>query len=399
MAGLVTAVIVGRILLPILPVLLGGAVLAFLLSPPTNCVQRCLRLPRVLATAAVFGVLLALAASSAGLAGPALVSQVRSLDPASWRLSVRLDRLSETLDSWRYVDVLGTQLDLSPAVDAAQAALEGAETPLLPSPEEVLGSWPRVLQIIVGKAAGLASTIGGIVVAGLLLLTYAFYFVVDLPRISRWLADLIPDEHEPELRELWQRLQGSWRSYLRGQVTLSLLIGTLVSVTNLLIGTPAALVLGILAGVLEVLPGLGPVLAAVPAVAVALVQGSLRFTDMSHLTFGLLVLVMYTLIQIVENNLIVPRVIGGALKLPAIVVLVGVVAGARYAGLMGAFLAAPTIASGLLVGQYALAKFRDQPAYPELVSRKPAAEPRPVSAPRQRRTRRARADAASGGTL
>jgi hypothetical protein len=111
--------------------------------------------------------------------------------------------------------------------------------------------------------------------------------------------------------------------------------------------------------VLEVIPNLGPVIALIPAVLVALVQGS-NFLPVSNLAFALIVVLVYTLIQQIENNFLVPRIMGQSLKLHPLFVLVGVVVGASFAGILGAFLAAPVLASLKVLGIYAHAKIIDQ---------------------------------------
>jgi len=124
------------------------------------------------------------------------------------------------------------------------------------------------------------------------------------------------------------------------------------------VGLRNALILGILAGVLEIIPNLGPALSSVPAILIALLQGSTRL-EMSNLWFALLVAGLYIFIQQVENNYLVPRIIGRSVNLPPVVVLLGVVAGASLAGILGIFLAAPTMATVRVLARYAYNKVLD----------------------------------------
>jgi predicted PurR-regulated permease PerM len=135
-----------------------------------------------------------------------------------------------------------------------------------------------------------------------------------------------------------------WQSFFRGQLTLSLVIGGVTLVVGLAIGLPSALALAIIAGVMEAVPTLGPILAAIPAVILALTQGS-SVLPVDNVTFAIITLAAYILIQQAENMLIVPRIMGNALELHPMVVLVGVVIGASFAGILGIFLAAPTLAT------------------------------------------------------
>ncbi|MGQ9518417.1 MAG: AI-2E family transporter, partial [Anaerolineae bacterium] len=134
-------------------------------------------------------------------------------------------------------------------------------------------------------------------------------------------------------------------------------------------------ILGLLAGVLEVIPNFGPVLAAVPAILLALFQGS-RFIPVGNAWFALVIAGAYVLIQQIENNYLVPRIIGRSVKLHPVVVLVGAVAGAYLGGILGVFLAAPVIASARVLGRYLYHKVLDmEPFEPVLV---PLREPEPM---------------------
>jgi predicted PurR-regulated permease PerM len=137
---------------------------------------------------------------------------------------------------------------------------------------------------------------------------------------------------------------------------------------------PNALLLGLLAGILEIIPNLGPVLAAVPAVALAFFQGSDRL-PLSNEWFVALVIFLYILIQQVENYVFVPRILGASVKLHPVVVIAGVVAGASIAGLLGIFLAAPTIASLRLLGGYLYAKMLQPDPSSAPVAHSPNASP------------------------
>jgi predicted PurR-regulated permease PerM len=114
---------------------------------------------------------------------------------------------------------------------------------------------------------------------------------------------------------------------------------------------------------LEALPNIGPVLAAIPAVLLALLQGS-SVLSVSNLVFALIVALFYSVVQQLENNIIVPRLIGQALDLPPILVMAGVVVGASVGGILGAFMAAPLIATGRIVAEYAYNKILGRPPFP-----------------------------------
>ena len=119
-------------------------------------------------------------------------------------------------------------------------------------------------------------------------------------------------------------------------------VGVIVWIGNLILGTPQALFLGVVAGLLEVIPSLGPILATIPAVILALLFGSAHL-PVENWAFALIVIAFYILVQVIENQLLVPYILGDAVDLPPLIVIIGVVIGGSAFGLLGVFLATPVI--------------------------------------------------------
>ena len=142
-----------------------------------------------------------------------------------------------------------------------------------------------------------------------------------------------------------------WLAFARGQLVLMVVVGVITWLGLLALGVPWAMWLGAAAGVLEIVPNLGPVLSTIAGAAVALWKGSSYLPLEPPLLAGLVVL-FYVLVQVVENYLIVPRVMGDALKLPALVVLAGVIIGGLVASVPGAVLATPLIATARELWRY-----------------------------------------------
>jgi predicted PurR-regulated permease PerM len=126
-----------------------------------------------------------------------------------------------------------------------------------------------------------------------------------------------------------------------------------------------ALFLGLLAGILEFIPNIGPVLASIPAILLALFQNESSWLGslVGPFWFALIVLLLYGLIQRVENVYLVPRIIGRSLNLHPLVVLIGAVVGASVAGIFGILLAAPLLATARLILAYIYHKLLDQPPF------------------------------------
>lgn len=124
---------------------------------------------------------------------------------------------------------------------------------------------------------------------------------------------------------------GAW---LQGQILLSVSIGVMTWIALMLLGIPFAMPLAILAGILEIVPTLGPTLSAIPAVVVALTISP---------TMALAVVVTYILIQMLEGQLLVPKIMERAVGLNPVVVILGVTIGANLMGIVGALLSIPFI--------------------------------------------------------
>jgi predicted PurR-regulated permease PerM len=122
---------------------------------------------------------------------------------------------------------------------------------------------------------------------------------------------------------------------------------------------------------LEVIPSLGPILATIPAVFLALVFGSAHL-PVENWVFALIVIAFYVLVQVIENQLLVPYILGDAVDLPPLIVIVGVVIGGSAFGLLGIFLATPVISTGREIFMYLYDKILEPPPEPEIVEDKPS---------------------------
>jgi predicted PurR-regulated permease PerM len=155
---------------------------------------------------------------------------------------------------------------------------------------------------------------------------------------------LFPESARPEVKVLGARVNQVWNDYVRGQVLMGLIIGSTTWLVTWLIGVPGSFFLGVIAGLLECIPTFGPIIATIPAVLVALFQGSDRF-DMPNGLFALVVIAAYLLIQQLESSIIAPKVMGSSVLLPPIIVLLAITAGLQVWGVLGAIIAVPVVAT------------------------------------------------------
>ena len=178
-----------------------------------------------------------------------------------------------------------------------------------------------------------------------------------------------PPGYTEELGRLREEINQVWKAFFRGQVVLGMVIGLVVWISMTIVGLPNAGLMGLLAGLLEVIPTFGPVLATIPALLIAFFQGS-TYLPMSNFWFAVLVLGIYFVIQQTENAYLVPRIMGRRLQLHPVIVFIGVLAGGMLAGALGVLLAAPIIATIRVVLRYVYAKLLDEDPYPAEVHEK-----------------------------
>jgi predicted PurR-regulated permease PerM len=257
-------------------------------------------------------------------------------------------------------------LNLDSIIDPTLAYLQDSNTDVtltLPSPATVMNSFTSAVTITYGVATNVAGRVVTGVITFIVLLFSAVYFSLDSQNFYGHFLRIVPKEYRPEMAILLGRLNRTWRAYLRGQLLLMLIIGLVTWLGLTILGLPGAFTLGVIAGLLELVPYLGPVLAAVPAVIVALLQGSL-YLGVSNWVFVLIIIGFYILVQQFENVFVVPRVLGGAVDLHPMVVMIGVLVGASVGGILGALLAAPIIASVTEIVRYLYFKVLGEDPFP-----------------------------------
>ncbi len=364
----------------VLMLLVVAALLAFLLMPIVGFFRRRLKIPRGIAVLLAHILLVILILLSPLILIPPVISGFNELARIEYQVLFdnTLTWTKEALIHIRDVEteLFGVSLDFSAIVDPALSALEGdTAAPLkLPSFQTIINSLQTPLTITVGFAANLAGSVFSGILTLVLTFLFSIYISLDAHKLSGKFIKLVPPPYRSEIATLLSRLRRIWRAYFRGQLNLMLTIGIFTWIVALVIGLPNSFTLAVIAGVLELLPGLGPFLAAVPAVLLALLQGS-TYLPVGHITFALIVIGCYVLIQQIENNFIVPRVIGDAVELPPLIVLIGVVVGASVAGILGALLAAPVVASTKEIMSYLYAKILGNPPFPPQQTRPEPVKP------------------------
>ena len=273
-------------------------------------------LPRMTGIILVYLLLLGLLISFIFLLFPLLIEQ-------GITISAAVPGYYQSLRGWMANDPNPLLIRLGEFLPAALPGLD----PIQQTGQQVLAS--------AGQALGYLSVAlnSSFIAAALLLL--AFYWTLDGPRVIQSLLPLLPKEQRENIGELITAMESKVGFYIAGQAVLCLVIGFMALVAYLLIGLPNALVLALIAGLLEAVPMVGPLLGAIPAAAIALSISPAKLVW---------VIVATLVIQQLENSLLVPRVMRKAVGVNPFVSLLAIFAFSSLFGIAGALMAIPMAA-------------------------------------------------------
>jgi len=188
-----------------------------------------------------------------------------------------------------------------------------------------VGDWSQ-------EAARAALRVGAGIFDFLIVFVLGIYFLASAPAVRRWVDGIVPTKQRGEFRRIELEAARLFGRYIRGQLLLGLIIGSVSAIAYLVLGVPYAVFLGVLAGILELVPIAGPIVAGAVAALVSLTE-----------PFPLVIWVILaaTAIQQLENHLLVPRIAGNAVGLHPIAALLAVLVGVEVAGVVGALFAVP----------------------------------------------------------
>lgn len=239
-----------------------------------------------------------------------------------------VDEANTFLDSFpRYQRTLLRELRTFQDLPFYSFFSENAEDLILNPPFDLGTIGSGTLDVIFGIFGGILS--------GIILVVVSFYLASQEHGIEHFLRMVTPLQDEEYALDLWNRSQAKMGQWFRGQALLGLIIGVLVYLALTLLGIPYAFLLALLAAIFEIVPIIGPILAAAPAVFFALLESPI---------LGLIVVITYVVIQQLESHLVVPLVMRRAVGLNPLVIIIALLAGARLGGILGMFLAVPIAA-------------------------------------------------------
>ena len=181
-----------------------------------------------------------------------------------------------------------------------------------------------------------ASTFFGGIISFFLIVVLSFYLSVQQDGILNFLKTISPSRHRKYVVDLWNRSENKIGLWLQGQLLLGAIVGVLTFLGLTLLGVKHALLLGFVAGLFEIIPLFGPILAGIPAIAIAYADGGFPI--------AIVVLALFLIIQQFESQLIYPLVVKKVVGVSPIISILAIVVGAKLAGFLGFLLSVPVAA-------------------------------------------------------
>ena len=304
-----------------------AALFAYLLDPAVGFLMQHLNLRRKFAVPIVYTIFLAILAAIPAVFTPVVVNQLETITVELFKiLQVIQDIIPE-------INLLGFSIiDFELPTD-----IQGLIYPLF-EPQQIFG-------VFVAATENFAWI--------LIIFVSSYFFLMDASRLRTWFFGFFPGPYQEDLNILYYQIKDVWQAYLRGQLLLMTIIGIMTWLAMMAIGLPNALLVGIIAGALDLIPSLGPAVAMIIAGIIALVAGS-TYLPMSNIWFAILVLGIFAGIQLFENVWLRPRILGHRLRLHPALVFVAIVGALVLAGVLVALVIVPAIRTFEIIGRYTL---------------------------------------------
>lgn len=294
----------------IILILFLSIVLASALDPWVSWFER-RKLPRVIGVLIIYVILISLISAIIVLVVPPLTSQIKDLaQNLPYYYQLIMQKAGGLLNQETGTSTLN---DIQSSLESVSISLEQFAFKIFPAIKGVIG--------------------GGMTLFLVLVLT--FYLAVGDRNLKRFLRSTAPVQYQPYLNRLVNRIQSKMGAWLRGQLILSGVVFAMTAIGLLILGVKYWLVLALIAGILEVVPFIGPVIAGLIAVFLTLGDSLVK---------TILIIVLYLVVQELENHILVPKIMQKAVGLNPIVVILVILIGAKVGGVLGALIAIPVAA-------------------------------------------------------
>ncbi|HEX9638673.1 MAG TPA: AI-2E family transporter [Acidobacteriota bacterium] len=322
--GLVGALLLFNLLTPVLAPVLVGLTIAYLLDPPVEWLAR-RRVRRELSAILVMVLLVGLVAGVAAAVYPLLQRQVGRVIEDAPDLAAKL---KQQLQSWPLINniVIHHRSEL----DSALAYVAERVRENLPK------LWAPVGQFLGDAVSSLIGFLLGIL-SLIVVPVFAYYLLVDFPKLRRGMLDLIPERHHQLARQRYHQLDAALGGFIRGQLLVALVLVAVYALGLGLLKVPYYFLIALVGGLANLVPYMGLVVGLLPAVLASLLTGGWIQALGAAGVFGLG--------QLLEGTVLGPRLVGDRVGLHPVWVLIAVIAGGRYLGFVGLLLAVPIAAA------------------------------------------------------
>jgi predicted PurR-regulated permease PerM len=361
--ALTITVIAGALLVKfqfIITPLMIALTLAYLFHPIADFLQKKLRFSWGAAVAVIYFIIILILLSLLTLGGVGLVQQIQSFVVIVQDALTRLPELIENISGQTYQFWIFTldfsALDLS---DLSQQVL-GMVQPLLSRTGTLLGT-------VAGSAANFLGWT-------LFVLLVSYFVLAESGGLRERMVSIDIPGYGQDFARLSRELGRIWNAFLRGQVIIFLLTVIVYSIVLSILGVQYAVTLAFIAGLARFVPYVGPAVNWIILIIIAYFQ-TYKLFGLEPLSYTLLVLVIALLIDQIFDNLVSPRILSDALKVHPAAVLVAAIISANLFGLLGVVVAAPLLATAVLLWNYVMRKMLDLNPFPEQELHHPAPPP------------------------
>jgi predicted PurR-regulated permease PerM len=331
LAALAVAIVVLFLIRDFLGAFVLGSAIAFLIQPAVLRLHSA-GVPRILAIVVVFIAIIVAFSGLILLIVPLAVSEIGQLQLQAPSLAATAQ---DKLNNLQPVRVFGIDVDLKGVTETINSHLR----------EYLLGQF--------GNAVTIGLTALTTVLQVILMFIVAFLLSLEAAAVRRDLRRIVPSDYRNDFDQIWRRVRKMLYAYVRGQFIIAGLIGIFSGIACAVFGLPDAVALGLIAGITALIPYLGPFLGAVPAVLVGLSQSP---------TQAVVILIAYVVISNFFLNVVYPKVMGDAVRLTPVLVIIALIAGFSWGGILGMFVAVPIAATLRILFDYIYPRLYERPA-------------------------------------
>lgn len=340
-------------------------VLAYLLYPLVKRLSERAKISWRAATNLIYLIVVIVVVGVLTLTGLAIVQQVQSLLTFIQRFIADLPEIVSNLSAQVY-EIGPFTINFGQLLD-----LQTLTNEVLSVVQSLLGQVGSIIRSFAGGAVGIFGW-------GLFVLLISYFLLAEAGRIPGQLIRIDVPGYEYDFQRLGYELRLIWNAFLRGQLTIILLVIVTYSVLLNILGLRFAIGIAIMAGLARFVPYVGPAITLIVTALVAFFQPS-NYFGLQPGYYALLVIILMLITDQIYDNIISPRIFGHSLNVHPAAILITALILARFIGAIGLVLAAPAVATLSLVGRYVFRKMFDLEPFPE-----PVIQPKPVEMTWQR---------------